>query len=114
MDEDLGQRRFPRVPVENVVLVKPLEDDADEELVKTGVVGLGGCSLLTRTALGPDTLVRLLIAVGDHVVRAEARVVYENARSDGRHETGVEFIRLTEGDRALLKSLLQSPSPQGS
>ena len=114
MDEDLGQRRFPRIPSDNVVLVKPLEDDAEEELVKTGVVGLGGCSLLTRTALGPDSLVRLLIAVGDHVVRAEARVVYENERPDGRHETGVEFMRLTEGDRALLEGLLEDASPRKS
>jgi hypothetical protein len=64
--------------------------------------------VLTHTSFDPGALVRLLISVGDRVVRAEARVVYENDRPDGRRETGLEFLRLTDSDRTLLANLLDA------
>ena len=108
--EQQTQRRFPRVPSENVVLLQKLEPGADEELAKTGTVGLGGCSIVSRTPLEVGSLVALMISVSGRVVKTEGRVVYELEEAARRYQAGVEFLRLLPSDRDLLATLLGESS----
>lgn len=103
------RRRFPRVPSENVVLLQKMERGAEEELAKTDVVGLGGCSVVSKTAVGVGSLVKLLISVSGHVIKTEARVVYEHKKGPREFHAGMEFLRLLPSDRELLTKLLEGP-----
>jgi len=108
-DEMQAKRRYPRVPSENVVLLQKLERGADEELVKTGVIGLGGCMVVSRTPLSPGSLVSLMISVTGQVIRTEARVVWEHKKGPREFHAGLEFLRLLPSDRELLNRLLDGP-----
>ena len=110
MSEDQQSvRRFPRVPSENVVLLQKLERGAEEELAKTGVVGLGGCMIVTKTPVGVGSLVSLMISVTGQVIKTEARVVYELKQGPREFHAGLEFLRLLPSDRELLAKLLEVP-----
>ena len=112
-------RRFPRVRSEHPALVRLLGGEPLEEFARTRVVGIGGCMFLADEPLGYGSLLEVLISLEGRVVRTDARVVYEIPRQDLRHEVGVEFLRVSNGDRALLASLVarkaaQEPSPRYS
>ena len=104
------KRRYPRVPSENVVLLQKLERGSEEELAKTDVVGLGGCSVVSKSQLGVGSLVKLLISVSGHVIKTEARVVYEHKRGPREYHAGLEFLRLLPSDKELLTKLLEGPT----
>ena len=99
-------RRFPRARSEHSALVRLLGGEPFEEFARTRVVGLGGCMFLAEEPLGFGSLLEVMIALEGRVVRADARVVYEIPRPDLRHEVGVEFLRVSNDDRALLASLV--------
>jgi hypothetical protein len=103
-------RRFPRARSEHSALVRLLGGEPFEEFARTRVVGLGGCMFLSEAPLGFGSLLEVMIALEGRVVRADARVVYEIPRHDLRHEVGVEFLRLSSDDRALLASLVARKS----
>ena len=90
------------------MLLQKLEAGADEELAKTGTVGLGGCMIVSKTTLGVGSLVALMISVKGRVVKTEGRVVYELAKGPREFHTGVEFLRLLPSDRELLAAFLRS------
>ena len=106
MEQKQHKRRFPRIPSENVVLFQKIGADADEELAKTGMVGLGGCMIRSKVSVGEGSIVSLLISVSDHVLKTEARVVYEKVTASGEYEVGVEFLSLAPADRKRLAELL--------
>jgi hypothetical protein len=110
MDEDKqSKRRYPRVPSENVVLLQKLERGAEEELAKTGVIGLGGCMVVSKAAVGVGSLVSLMISVAGQVIKTEARVVWEQKKGPREFHAGLEFLRLLPSDRLLLAKLLEGP-----
>ena len=100
------QRRFPRIPSENAVLVKKVGDDTSESLVKTRVLGGGGCMFAHDGSLGVGSTVELLISLPLRVLKARARVVYENAAKPHGVEVGVEFLSVSAEDRVALDTLL--------
>ncbi len=104
------KRRYPRVPSENVVLLQKLERGSEEELAKTDVVGLGGCSVVSKSPLGVGSLVKLLISVSGHVIKTEARVVYEHKKGPREYHAGLEFLRLLPSDREMISKLLEGPT----
>ncbi len=106
------QRRFPRIPSENTVLVKRAGEGAEESFAKTAVMGLGGCSFVTDTPLSPGERVDIYIAVSGKVVIALGRVVWAAQRPDGRLEVGIEFQEITEEDRRVVEGLFAPPSPE--
>jgi hypothetical protein len=111
VDEHREKRRFPRVPSENVVLMRKLGEDAGEALVKTKVMGLGGCLLVSQEAMKPGTTVELLISVSGRVVKTQARVAWENMRPEGGFDVGVEFLAVEPADRHILEVLLAEKTP---
>lgn len=100
------QRRFPRVPSENAVLVKKIGDDSSEALAKTRVLGGGGCMFVHGVPLGVGSTVEMLISMPRQVLRVRARVVYELPARPGGVEVGVEFVDVAEGDREVLAAWL--------
>lgn len=100
-------RRFPRVQSERPTLIRLLgEEHSYEDLVRTRVIGLGGCMLVAPEPLGYSSLVELFISLGPAVVRTDGRVAYEIRKSDLEYEVGVEFLRLSAGDRSMLQALV--------
>ncbi len=105
MKENSQQRRYPRMPSENAVLVERLGETEGEEFVTTRTVGLGGCLLTSRESYGVGSLVRIMITIKHEVVKARARVVWEAWKADDRFEIGVEFLDLDDQDHERIAAL---------
>ena len=104
MTPSQDQRRFPRLASSLAVLATRLGEPPREELGRTRVVGLGGCSFLSRERFEVGSALELLITLGRDVIRSRVRVVYENPAEDG-WEVGVEFLELSPADRQRLASI---------
>lgn len=104
------RRRFPRARVDRAALVRLVDpypgQYPQEDFAKARVLGAGGCMVESPFPLGYGALTDLLIALGDRVVRVDGRVVWELERAPGRHEVGLEFLRISRGDRAHIESLV--------
>jgi len=107
-DDYSNKRRFPRIPSENPVLVKKLYDQKVSSITKTQVVGMGGCMFESDKPLGVGSLLTLMIAVHERFVKAKARVVYENPKTEDKFEIGVEFLEVDSMDRIIIEALLAS------
>ena len=102
------QRRFPRIDSENSVLVRSLGAVRQEGLVKTRVVGLGGCMFVNDEPLGVGTFLDLALAISGDVAHTQGRIVYEIPRREGVLEVGVEFLGLSDEGRSLIGALFPS------
>lgn len=104
------RRRFPRARVDRAALVRLVDPYPGqyprEDFAKARVLGAGGCMVESSFPLGYGALTDVSIALGDRVIRADARVVWELERAPGRHEVGVEFVRISHDDRAHIESLI--------
>ncbi len=103
------KRRYPRVPVDRPALVRVLDPEPFqrpfEDFTRTRVLGSGGCMFVSPEPVGFGSLMELLIALGERVVRADSRVVYE-IEHGSEHEVGVEFLRMSPADRAYVQSVV--------
>lgn len=112
------RRRFPRAPVDRPALVRVMEPDpfreSFEDFARTRTLGAGGCMFESREPIGYGSLALVLISLGDRVVQADGKVVYENPRRDGALEVGVEFLRLRSEDRQTIEQLVAREATRGS
>jgi len=99
-------RRFPRIHSKNSVVLRKLGAHPRGELTVTKVVGLGGCSFVHPSPQGVGETLFLSILVGQELGEAKVRVAYERPHGDGTYEIGVEFLEISERDRALLAHLV--------
>ena len=108
------QRRFPRIPSANTVLVAQVDGEAVDRFARTKSVGLGGCGFHYPDPLQPGAIVELMIAVRPVAIKTLARVAYQLPAADGDgFEVGVEFLALeAEHRRTLL--LLLGPEAEAS
>lgn len=107
------RRRFPRARVDRPALVRLLQTDPTQEpfedFAKARVLGAGGCMLESSEPLGFASMADILISLGDEVIRADTRVVWEKERRDRqevRHEVGVEFLRISPEHRRLIEEVV--------
>ena len=104
------KRRYPRVPIDRPSLARVLDPEPFqrpfEDFTRTRVLGSGGCMFLSPEPVGFGSLMELHIALGERVVRADSRVVYEREHGQGEHEVGVEFLRMSPADRAYVESVV--------
>ena len=107
-DGQEARRRFPRVPVENKVLVRDPADTPRAEFAETNSVGLGGCGFRSELPLEVDQRIELLILVDPLLLKAKARVAYTRPLDDGGFDVGVEFVELKDKDREVLEGLLEA------
>lgn len=110
-EERRSQRRFPRVPAEQAVLVRKSRGKEHGEILKTRTVGLGGCMFVSAHPIGVNISLDLAILVQMRVANARGRVVYQNRRGDGAYEVGVEFLQTTPRDMEVIRDLVCGPSP---
>ncbi len=101
------KRRFPRVDYVTPMLIKRVGvlSDEHEQISRTQVLGLGGCMFTSERALGVNSMLALLITVKGRVLRAKARVAWEQ-RVPREVRIGVEFLHLDHTDRALLETVV--------
>ena len=101
------QRRFPRVPSANTVLVAHVDGAAVDRFARTKSVGLGGCGFDYPEALPVGSIVELMIAVRPEAIKTLARVVYQREAAHGAgFELGVEFLALAAEHRRTLEQLI--------
>lgn len=108
------QRRFPRIPSANTVLVAQVDGTTVDRFARTNTVGMGGCGFRYPEPLLPGSIVELMIAVRPAAIKTLARVVYQHEAADGGgFEVGVEFLALAPEHRRTLERLLgpQSQPP---
>jgi hypothetical protein len=106
------QRRFPRVPSANTVLVAQVDGEEVDRFARTRTVGLGGCGFVYPEPLITGTIVELMIAVRPEAIKTLARVVYHQPLPDGTgFEVGVEFLALPPEHRRALEELLGASVP---
>lgn len=98
-------RRFPRVQAEHAVMVRLLGVRPFEEFARTRVLGPGGCMFVSEESLGYGSLMELSIALQGRVLKTDSRVVYEVVQN-GKHQVGVEFLRISPADRAFLETVV--------
>jgi hypothetical protein len=99
-------RRFPRVQAVHAVMVRLLGVQPFEEFARTRILGPGGCMFVSEESLGFGSLMELSISVQGRVLKTDSRVVYEIRNSPTEHQVGVEFLRISPGDRAFLESIV--------
>ena len=105
------RRRFPRITVDNAVLIKQLGSHPGEMFGRLSNLGAGGCGMVIQERLGVGSRLGLLIAFNQGTARTGGRVVYERPCPQGRDaiQVGVEFTTMSEHDRSLINRELRSP-----
>jgi hypothetical protein len=103
-----AQRRFPRIPSVNALLVKKRDSAAGEDFARTRVVGLGGCMFVAEEPVGVGAHLDLLISIRGRVAKTVGRVVYEVSKGWRRIEVGVEFLAIAPHDREVIQTLFRA------
>jgi hypothetical protein len=101
------RRRFPRLRVENPVLVTKLNPSDSPGFAKLEVLGLGGCQFLFKAPVGEGTFVELVISAHERLVKALGRVVHEVRVAPSTFEVGVEFTDIAPADLEALRSVFE-------
>ena len=102
------QRRFPRIPTTNTVLVAQVDGREVDQFARTRTVGLGGCGFVYPEALTNGAIVELMVATRPVAIKTLARAVYARPLADGTgFEVGVEFLALSPEHKRALEDLLQ-------
>lgn len=99
-------RRFPRVPSQLPVRLRILGERRPEALTQTRIISAGGCMLVTERSIGFGSLMEVTLSCDGQILRADARVAWERRKSPSEHEVGIEFLRITTRDRAVLEQLV--------
>jgi hypothetical protein len=104
----VSTRRFPRVHSQHTVRLRVLGERRPEAVMQTQVISPGGCMLMSDRSIGFGSLLEMAITLDGQVLRVDARAAWENRRGRGEYEVGVEFLRISNPDRALLDRLVRS------
>lgn len=114
-----AKRRFHRARLDRPVMVRLLDPDPYrekiEQLTRTRILGAGGCMFESDVALGFGSLAEVVIALGERTIKTDARVAWENPGGRGRHQVGVEFLRISREDRSSIEALVAGAAqPDGA
>ena len=89
------RRQYPRVPADNVVMIHRIGPADQEAMATTRQIGLGGLMITSVESLGVDSFLRLTITIGNEMVEATGRVVWERDAEEGEgFDVGVAFISI--------------------
>jgi hypothetical protein len=105
------RRRYPRIIVDNAVLIRQLGIDSREHFGRLSNLGAGGCGMIIQERLGVGSRLGLLIAFNQGTARTSGRVVYEREcplKTDAV-QVGIEFTTMSDHDRSLISMALRSP-----
>ncbi len=107
------KRRHPRVPFAGSILVKASGRELPETILRTRVLGRGGCLFVSPRTFGRGALVAVALPLGSRVLRAKARVVWERRESAEAVAVGVEFLHLDADDESLLAGVVPTAAGGG-
>ena len=105
-------RRYPRVRSQHTVRLRVLGERRPESVMQTQVISPGGCMLVSHRSIGFGSLMELAITLDGQILRVDARAAWETRVGRGEYEVGVEFLRISTKDRALLDHLVRSRMSQ--
>jgi hypothetical protein len=88
--------------------VRILGERRPEAVTQTQVISPGGCMLVSDRSIGFGSLLELAITLDGQVLRVDGRAAWETRVGRGEYEVGVEFLRVSTKDRALLDRLVRS------
>ena len=110
-------RKFPRVKADCQIYMERLAGE-DSITTKTENIGLGGFSVVLSRALQKLSKIKIYLdlADGGQPISCEGRVVWTVASktfgSDKlTHDTGVEFLDISQSVKERLKNLIKTTSP---
>ncbi len=106
MPAERPTRRFPRIPSELPVRLRILGERRPEALARTRIISPGGCMLVSDHSIGFGSLMEVTISCEGQMLSADGRVAWEKRKSPGEHEVGIEFLRITPRDRAVLEQIV--------
>ena len=106
---EVNKRRHSRVDSLNLSYIRT---DGNAPVVQQSMgrtlnVSESGICLETHFALVAGMDLTLGIAVENHVIDLEGRVVYCREGSDGRYESGVEFFDISRDDLVVLREFIK-------
>jgi hypothetical protein len=90
------------------VRLRILGERRPEAVMQTQVISPGGCMLKSDRSIGFGSLLEMAITLDGQIVRVDARAAWETRSGRGEYEVGVEFLRISTNDRALLDRLVRS------
>jgi hypothetical protein len=101
-------RRYPRIRSQHTVRLRILGERRPESVMQTQVISSGGCMLVSDRSIGFGSLMELSITLEGQVLRVDGRVAWETRASRTEFEVGVEFLRISAKDRALLDRVVRA------
>ena len=102
-------RTYPRVnrlKLTAVELFSELGELAEETIGRTINISEGGMLLEMVNPLPLLSKVALSVGLGDAVAHMEGEVVHLRKNEEGRIETGIQFIGVTDETRKIIRNLL--------
>ena len=102
-------RTYPRVNGINLTAVElfgDLGELAEEAIGRTLNVSEGGMLLEMVKPLPLLSKVTLSVGIGDTVAHVKGEVVHLRKNEEGRIETGIQFIGVTEETRKIIRNLM--------
>lgn len=102
------RRKYRRIPVQNDVMVRRLEDQ-ERKVSKSKILGMGGLMFTSAEPYGVGTFLDLFVVIGGGVHQMHARVANERRISLGEYEIGVEFLHLGIHAAQALHWILETP-----
>jgi hypothetical protein len=107
MEEE--KRRHPRTGSHNLVSYACRDEGGrgvSEGMGRALNVSEGGVLLETHALLAPSWTVSLTVALEDEVMEVKGKIAYTKNRSDGKYETGIQFLGSDERKVRLLRQFI--------
>lgn len=98
-----ARRIFPRFPFQKII---SYSHQGKKYLTLTENLGLGGMRIKTHYYLPRGELLDFTLFLGDTSHSLKGRTVYSRSLPGNRTVSGIQFVRLSERDRLLLRSYL--------
>lgn len=98
--------RVNRLKLTAVELFDELGELAEETIGRTLNISEGGMLLEMVKPLPLLSKVALSVGLGDAVAHIEGEVVHLRKNEEGRIETGIQFIGVSEENRKIIRNLL--------
>jgi hypothetical protein len=106
------KRRHPRTGSHNLVSYACRDEKgqaAGGGIGRALNVSEGGILLETRSPMAPSWSVSLTVALEDELMDIRGKIAYSNRRSDGKYETGIQFLESDEKKVRLLRQFVTIP-----
>ncbi len=99
------RRAYPRYKVQKIV---SYTHRGKKLLTVTVDLGMGGMKIKTHYKIPKNESMNFEIVLGDSSISSEGRVVYSKMVSDTGRVSGIQFLRLSRRDSALLHACLSA------